>query len=104
MTGLPTLEAEPVRKRSAGFRHTPVSSPGGSRSQSPSPTVSPNTAEAVTVATPKRSFSTIIPSRSISSPGYVGKYHRERQSSGNILPAGGAPGGGEGNNNVPDIV
>ncbi|XP_071114452.1 cGMP-inhibited 3',5'-cyclic phosphodiesterase 3A-like isoform X2 [Haliotis cracherodii] len=57
-TGMPTLEPEPCRIRSASFRHsregTPGSSPNGSRSNSPSP--SSNTTVVLTI--PKsRSFS-----------------------------------------------
>ncbi|XP_076444816.1 cGMP-inhibited 3',5'-cyclic phosphodiesterase 3A-like isoform X3 [Babylonia areolata] len=57
-TGMPTLEPEPCRLRSASFRHsregTPGSSPSGSRSNSPSP--STNTTVVLTI--PKsRSFS-----------------------------------------------
>ena len=57
-TGMPTLEPEPCRLRSASFRHsregTPGSSPSGSRSNSPSP----STNSTVILTIPKsRSFS-----------------------------------------------
>ncbi|XP_055335468.1 cGMP-inhibited 3',5'-cyclic phosphodiesterase 3A-like isoform X3 [Paramacrobiotus metropolitanus] len=75
-TGLPTLEPEPSRKRSTSFRTSPVSSPGGSRSQSPSPACSPNPSADVIV--PKqRSLSTIIPSRGSPVTAPINrKYHR----------------------------
>ncbi|GAU97643.1 hypothetical protein RvY_08905-2 [Ramazzottius varieornatus] len=89
-TGMPSLEPEPVRKRSTTMRQTPGISPGGSRSNSPSPG-SPNFRDANVPITPKqsRSFSTCVPSSrgllNTSKP-----FLRERQTLSNI--------------NVPEIM
>lgn len=76
-TGLPTLEPEPSRKRSTSYRHSPFSSPAGSRSQSPSPACTPNPKDLGVIIPKQRSFSTITPLRI--SPGLDPanrKYHR----------------------------
>ncbi|OQV22497.1 cGMP-inhibited 3',5'-cyclic phosphodiesterase A [Hypsibius exemplaris] len=93
-TGLPTLESEPVRKRSTSFRHTPVTSPGGSRSNSPSPACSPGYRSDIappilpSATKQQRSYSTVIPSRG--SPINARKTHQQRQTIGSI--------------NIPDIM
>lgn len=75
-TGMPTLELEPCRMRSASFRHsregTPGSSPSGSRSNSPSP----STNNTVVLTIPKsRSFS--LASATTTHPSYSRRYSRK---------------------------
>nr|KAG5703271.1 hypothetical protein BaRGS_025513 [Batillaria attramentaria] len=77
-TGMPTLEPEPCRLRSASFRHsregTPGSSPAGSRSNSPSP----STTSTVILTIPKsRSFSLASATTTAPHPTYARRFPRK---------------------------